>query len=155
MMADETILKRILTNLSANEIHYGTGWLQITVTEDDLIVVFFENEIADGECPDVERTFELLNTADASRSRSGSGSGLYIVKLPAERMAEKVSANLTEPAGSLSDWPLKKHNIQLSAYSVSTAPAAARSPSSNTRWMWRARYIFSWEVRGMRKVSLV
>lgn len=125
VMADETILKRIFTNPSANAIHYGTGWLQITVTEDDLIVVFFKNEIADGECPDVEQ------------------------------MTEKVSANLTKPAGSLSDWPLKKHIIQLSAYSVSTAPAAARSPSSNTRWMWRARYIFSWEVRGMRNVSLV
>lgn len=119
------------------------------------ILLSFSFRLYDGECSDVERMFELLNTADASRSRSGSGIGLYIVKLPAERMAEKVSANLTEPAGSLSDWPLKKHNIQLSAYSVSTAPAAARSPSSNTRWMWRARYIFSWEVRGMWKVSLV
>lgn len=95
VMADETMLKRILTNLAANAIHYGTNRLQITVTEGDLIIICFENEIADGECPDVERMFERLYTADASRSRSGSGLGLYIVKLLAERMGGNVSANLT------------------------------------------------------------
>lgn len=94
--ADETMLKRIVMNLVSNAIRYGTKKLQIEIAHADYIEVNFTNRIQNQQNIDISRLFDKFYTADLSRNHSGSGLGLYIVKVLAEKMGGEVTATLQE-----------------------------------------------------------
>lgn len=96
VLADEIMLKRIITNLISNVIRYGTKELKITISNNHFIDVKFQNLISSTTNIDINKLFEKFYTADISRNQSGSGLGLYIVKLLAEKMNGKVSANFND-----------------------------------------------------------
>lgn len=96
VIADETMLKRIIVNLISNAIRYGTKELQIKIIKADYIELIFQNIVEHGKDLDVTRLFEKFYTADLSRNQSGSGLGLYIVKILAEIMNGNVSAQLED-----------------------------------------------------------
>lgn len=93
-MADETMLKRIITNLLSNAIRHGKQELRIEILENDFIEITFENIVEHAKTMDVSRLFEKFYTADVSRYASGSGLGLYIVRILVEKMGGKVYAKL-------------------------------------------------------------
>ena len=82
VMADEIMLRRIITNLTSNAIRYG--------------IKKFEVEEGYRDELEIEKLFEKFYTADLSRSQSNSGLGLYIVKLLSEKMKGGVSASLED-----------------------------------------------------------
>lgn len=96
VMADETMLKRIIVNLISNAIRYGIRELQIKILKTDYIELVFQNVVEHEKSIDVTRLFEKFYTADISRNQSGAGLGLYIVKILAETMNGNVSARLTD-----------------------------------------------------------
>lgn len=96
IIADETMLKRIIVNLISNAIRYGTKELQIKILKTDYIELIFQNVVEHGKDIDVTRLFEKFYTADLSRNQSGSGLGLYIVKILAETINGNVSAQLKD-----------------------------------------------------------
>lgn len=96
VLADETMLKRIFTNLISNTIRYGTKELNIEVLEEDSVEVIIQNQIESDKIIDQSRLFEKFYTADVSRHSSGSGLGLYIVKILSEKMGGHVSGDLTD-----------------------------------------------------------
>ena len=108
--ADEVMLKRILTNLVSNALRYGSEELAVRISCDafvdshgdfvdscgDFVEVEFENKIRNGETIEADRLFDKFYTANSSRSHSGSGLGLYIVKVLAEKMGGGVSAGVRD-----------------------------------------------------------
>ena len=96
VLADETMLKRIITNLISNVIRYGTKELKVTISHNDFVDVKFQNLISSNTNIDITKIFEQFYTADISRNQSGSGLGLYIVKLLTEKMNGKVSATFKD-----------------------------------------------------------
>lgn len=56
--------------------------------------MIFQNVVEHEKSIDVIRLFDKYYTADISRNQSGSGLGLYIVKLLAEAINGNVSAQL-------------------------------------------------------------
>lgn len=98
VMADEVMLERMVMNLLSNAIRYGTRELHMEVMEEDFVQLTFRNQVEAGAEPDLSRLFEKFYTDDDSRSSAGSGLGLYIVKLLAEKMGGSVSADFQE------DW---------------------------------------------------
>lgn len=93
VLADEIMLKRIITNLISNVIRYGLKELKITILNNQFIEVQFQNFISPISSIDINKLFDKFYTADLSRKQSGSGLGLYIVKLLVEKMNGKVSAH--------------------------------------------------------------
>ncbi|MCC0687993.1 sensor histidine kinase [Clostridioides sp. ES-S-0056-01] len=106
VIADETMLKRLVMNLVSNVIRYGSKELLIEILYTDFIEVHFQNEIRNEKNIDTDRLFDKFYTADLSRNHSGSGLGLYIVKVLAEKMGGKVSAYM------------KKQNLVISLYLI-------------------------------------
>lgn len=94
VIADETMLKRIIVNLISNAIRYGAKELQIKILKENDVVLIFQNVVEHEKSIDVIRLFDKYYTADISRNQSGSGLGLYIVKLLAEAINGNVSAQL-------------------------------------------------------------
>lgn len=94
VLADETMLKRMIGNLVSNAIQYGTKKLEIKIVETDFIELLFQNMVEPGTRIDVTRLFEKFYTSDLSRNQTGTGLGLYIVKILAETMGGSVSAEL-------------------------------------------------------------
>lgn len=96
VMADETMLKRIITNLISNALRYGSGTFEIELSKHEYVEVIFQNKMNHPKNIDAARLFEKFYTVDLSRSQSGSGLGLYIVKLLAEKMNGTISASLND-----------------------------------------------------------
>ena len=79
---EEITCKRIIQNLVSNSIKYSTGYISIELDELENEVVFtIKNNVSNLKESDIEHLFERFYTVDKSRNRSGSGLGLYIVKL--------------------------------------------------------------------------
>lgn len=98
VMADEIMLRRIITNLTSNAIRYGIKKFEVEIVNTDMVEVRFQNLIEEGyrDELEIEKLFEKFYTADLSRSQSNSGLGLYIVKLLSEKMKGGVSARLED-----------------------------------------------------------
>lgn len=81
VMADEIMLRRIITNLTSNAIRYGIKKFEVEIVNTDMVEVRFQNLIEEGyrDELEIEKLFEKFYTADLSRSQSNSGLGLYIV----------------------------------------------------------------------------
>ena len=88
---EEIICKRIIQNLISNSIKYSTGYISIELDEFDNEVIFIiRNSVLDLKKSELEHLFERFYTVDKSRNSSGSGLGLYIVKLLLQKIGGEV-----------------------------------------------------------------
>ena len=93
VMADRTLLSRMLGNLLNNVVKYADGSFGIRlVEEDDGVAVIFSNTVSDGRQIAPECLFDRTYRADKARSGGGAGLGLYIVKLLAQKQDAQVFA---------------------------------------------------------------
>jgi len=96
VIADETMVKRVVDNLISNAMNYGIDELKIIISKDDNVSVAFQNTVQDGQRIDINKLFNKFYTADLSRNHSGTGLGLYIVKLLMEKMGGSVKGIFTD-----------------------------------------------------------
>ena len=90
---EEITCKRIIQNLVSNSIKYSTGYISIELDELENEVVFtIKNNVSNLKESDIEQLFERFYTVDKSRNRSGSGLGLYIVKLLLNKIGGEVKS---------------------------------------------------------------
>lgn len=90
---EEITCKRIIQNLLSNSIKYSTGYISIELDELENEVVFtIKNSVLDLKESDIEHIFERFYTVDKSRNRSGSGLGLYIVRLLLNKIGGEVKS---------------------------------------------------------------
>lgn len=88
---DEIAYKRIIHNLLNNASCYGEEKVSISLEDNGKnAVLSISNPAPNIRQEDVDHLFERFYTADKSRSTSGSGLGLYIVKTMVEKMNGKV-----------------------------------------------------------------
>ena len=89
VMADESLVMRMLGNLLGNVLKYSRETFSVALGEDGKLI--FSNPLED-DSVDTGRLFERTYRGSTSRSGSGAGLGLYIVRLLAEKQGAKVSA---------------------------------------------------------------
>ncbi len=94
VQADEDLLMRMLGNLLNNVIKYShEGFtLSMEIVSENRCAISFANVVKQSNAPDITRIFDRTYRADNARKGGGSGLGLYIVKLLAERQGAEVSA---------------------------------------------------------------
>ena len=90
------MLKRVIDNLVLNAITYGKNIFQVTIKKSKDVCIIFENKVSSGYTIDVTRLFDKFYTDDLSRNSSGTGLGLYIVKLLMEKMNGTANATLKD-----------------------------------------------------------
>ncbi len=92
-MADRVLLSRMLGNLLNNVIKYAEDSFRLELSENDEgSIITFSNKLDSQRVIDTTKLFERTYRADKSRSGSGAGLGLYIVKLLAEKQNAQVFA---------------------------------------------------------------
>lgn len=90
--SDAHLLTRILNNLFSNAEKYAETWLAVTLEQTKRAVLLrMENDCSEEFALDAEHIFEPFCRAP-SRSKSGSGLGLYVVKCLVERLGGTVCA---------------------------------------------------------------
>lgn len=95
ILGDEQYMKRILDNLFSNMQKYAVSDIRISLSyQAGRVVLEVENDIKENEI-DCARVFEPFYRGE-SRSKSGSGLGLYVVKCLAEKMDMQVMAKIEE-----------------------------------------------------------
>ncbi|CEN83786.1 histidine kinase [[Clostridium] sordellii] len=88
---EELTCKRIIQNLISNSIKYSNGYISIQLDEFDNEVIFtIKNSVLELKESDLDHLFERFYTVDKSRNHSGSGLGLYIVKLLLKKIGGEV-----------------------------------------------------------------
>lgn len=98
VQGEEVVCSRIIQNLVSNAIKYSTGYISIELKEFDEYVIFnIRNSVSDLTQDDLKYLFDRFYTVDKSRNRSGSGLGLFIVKV----LLDKIDGEVYEV--SLSD----------------------------------------------------
>lgn len=94
---NEKLLERIFENLLGNIFKYAREQFFVSLVEEpDGCRVEFTNLIEKENTIDVEHLFDRTYMADASRHKTGTGLGLFIVKLLAEKQGAKVYAEKTD-----------------------------------------------------------
>lgn len=89
------LLERIFGNLLGNIFKYAKEQFSVSLKEEETYcIVSFSNPVFDGQTIDVLHLFDRTYMADASRSKPGTGLGLYIVKLLTEKQGAAISAQL-------------------------------------------------------------
>lgn len=93
VMADESMLQRMLSNLLNNILKHARSSFGLSLSlKGDKTVLSFSNELRPDESLDTDRLFERTYRGDKARNGSGAGLGLYIVKLLAEKQNAAVQA---------------------------------------------------------------
>ena len=93
VMADESMLQRMLSNLLNNILKHARSSFELSLSlKGDKTVLSFSNELRPDESLDTDRLFERTYRGDKARNGSGAGLGLYIVKLLAEKQNAAVQA---------------------------------------------------------------
>lgn len=91
VQGEEVVCSRIIQNLVSNAIKYSTGYISIELKEFDEYVIFkIRNSVSDLTQDDLKYLFDRFYTVDKSRNRSGSGLGLFIVKVLLDKIDGKV-----------------------------------------------------------------
>lgn len=90
--SDRHLLERILTNLFSNAEKYAVSFFGVTLEQKNktLILQVF-NDVSDKTEIDTEKVFEPFYRS-ASRSKSGNGLGLYVVKCLSEQLGYETQA---------------------------------------------------------------
>lgn len=96
IISDRTIVDRIFQNLFMNAIRYSAGFIRISLsqTDKDGVVFCIENTVQNVKELDEKRMFERFYTGDTSRNSKGTGLGLAVVKLLADKLGCRISAKL-------------------------------------------------------------
>ncbi|RDY27671.1 sensor histidine kinase [Romboutsia weinsteinii] len=91
VQGEETVCARIIQNLLSNAIKYSTGYVSIELEEFDKYAIFtIRNSVLDLTQDDLKYLFDRFYTVDKSRNRSGSGLGLFIVKVLLDKIDGEV-----------------------------------------------------------------
>ena len=91
VQGEEVVCSRIIQNLVSNAMKYSTGYISIELKEFDEYVIFkIRNSVSDLTQDDLKYLFDRFYTADKSRNRSGSGLGLFIVKVLLDKIDGEV-----------------------------------------------------------------
>lgn len=91
------MLERIFGNLLGNIFKYARESFSVTLKEEtQYCMVEFANSILDVHTIDVSHLFHRTYMGDSARNKPGTGLGLYIVKLLAEKQGAIVSAEIKE-----------------------------------------------------------
>ena len=93
ILADDIMVTRIMSNLLNNVIRYASHGFIVKLEEDGILT--FKNTVR-GVLPDPKLIFDRTYRSDSSRSGKGTGLGLYIVKLLAEKQGARVFAETEE-----------------------------------------------------------
>lgn len=97
VMADESMLQRMLSNLLNNIMKHAHGSFELSLSErDGRTAISFTNELRPDEFLNTSRLFERTYRGDKARNGSGAGLGLYIVKLLADKQGAEATANITD-----------------------------------------------------------
>lgn len=97
ILADESLLLRMLSNLLNNVIKYASESFTLKLTDDETkAVISFSNRLEKGATLDTERLFERIYRGDKARRGGGAGLGLYIVKLLAKKQGAEVKAEIKD-----------------------------------------------------------
>lgn len=88
------ILTRIFENLISNSIKYAEKLIKVELlSENNTAIIRISNDIADRNSIDISKVFEPFYRGQ-SRTKNGSGIGLYVVKSLSEQLGFSVSADL-------------------------------------------------------------
>lgn len=91
VQGEEIVCARIIQNLLSNAIKYSTGYVSIELEEFDKYAIFtIRNSVLDLTQDDLKYLFDRFYTVDKSRNRSGSGLGLFIVKVLLDKIDGEV-----------------------------------------------------------------
>lgn len=97
MMADPSLMKRVIENLAVNAIRYSTGNVTIQLKEMDTAVQLkISNSVGKMSELDVHQMFDRFYKADQTRTGKGTGLGLPIAKSLMEKMNGSIHAELKE-----------------------------------------------------------
>ena len=88
--ADPRQITRVVQNLISNAIKYSVGKVDFSVTQGKRVLLNVTNDLC-GEV-DTGRIFDRFYQGDVSRSRGGSGLGLYICRRFVENMGGEIWA---------------------------------------------------------------
>ena len=89
------LLERIFGNLLGNIFKYARDEFSVRLMDEaQSCLVEFANPVSDSHSIDVIHLFDRTYMADASRSKPGTGLGLYIVKVLAGKQGAEVSARI-------------------------------------------------------------
>lgn len=104
IQGEEIACGRIVQNLISNAIKYSTGYISIELDESSKGVIFIiRNSVLDLSESDLKHLFDRFYTVDKSRSCSGTGLGLFIVKLLVEKIGGEIyDVNLKDSILSIS-----------------------------------------------------
>lgn len=96
VLADRSMLDRILQNLITNAVRYTTDTVDISLTlsPDGRAIFQISNPVYDPEKLDVDRLFERFYTGDPSRSTESTGLGLSVVKILLKKLQGSVCASV-------------------------------------------------------------
>lgn len=72
------ICKRIIENLITNAIRYSDNYIEVSINQEGVFMI--KNSTQSLDEMDINLLFSKFYTVDKSRTKGGSGLGLYIVK---------------------------------------------------------------------------
>lgn len=88
-------LERVFGNLFGNIFKYAKDQFSVSLLEEtDYCIVKFSNPVSNVKDIDVIHLFDRTYKADTSRHKTGTGLGLYIVKLLAEKQGASVLGDI-------------------------------------------------------------
>ncbi|MBU5591246.1 HAMP domain-containing histidine kinase [Clostridium sp. MSJ-4] len=97
VIADESAVRRIISNLIQNMLKYGENFIAIFLKEEeDHIIMTFTNDASYLSEDDVKHLFQRFFTRDRTRSGKSTGLGLAITKQLVEQMGHEIFAELLE-----------------------------------------------------------
>ncbi|WP_278884735.1 sensor histidine kinase [[Ruminococcus] torques] len=82
------VCKRIIENLITNAIRYADNYIEVSITHEGVFKI--KNSTQSLDDIDMKLLFSKFYTADKSRTKGGSGLGLYIVKELLEKINGKI-----------------------------------------------------------------
>ena len=95
ILGNPQMLERTFGNLLGNIFKYAKKEFSVTLLEKEKdCIVEFANSVSDVSAIDVSHLFDRTYMADSARNKSGTGLGLYIVKLLTEKQGAEVSAEI-------------------------------------------------------------
>lgn len=96
VIADESAVRRVFSNLIQNALKYGNDHVVISLKQDnDYVITTFTNDAHDLSEEDSKHLFERFFTVDRTRTEKSTGLGLAITKQLVEQMGHDISIELS------------------------------------------------------------
>lgn len=112
VQGNSQLLERIFSNLLGNIFKYANKEFSVSLLEEaDYCIITFSNPVTDAKSIDITHLFDRTYKADSSRHKSGTGLGLYIVKLLAKKQGADVYGEIIKNQLAISIRLKKYENI--------------------------------------------